>query len=396
MSTKSKKTSQPAMNPETEWVAVDDGAARAELAADQPAVHVDEPDLDVVQHAPDEVVWAAVEPEAASDAALPPRGAKKAPRAAGAKPARVGAKARKAVTSDDAAEPAPSSDAPAPSSSERKPKRTTKRSAAQSDDPEGAGTQGDAGEGKGTLAVERAVGVATAATEPNAAAPVTTKRKLQKFVAERAEALAEERAAEVAAERAEECAAERASDVAADAEQLSADDLVAPEWDAAPTAAQPDARPSMEQFILELGSLSVAQLVRRHIEAIGKAPRIKSRPWLVKKLGWVEQTKRYGGLSIAAKKRLEQLMSEIELPIPTPRAAKPNAKPPKSADDMPIGTRVERKWHGKLIVATRVDGGWDCEGYVFKSLSAAAKAVSGSHVSGPAFFGLWKPKDGGQ
>ena len=27
------------------------------------------------------------------------------------------------------------------------------------------------------------------------------------------------------------------------------------------------------------------------------------------------------------------------------------------------------------------------------AVAAAAKAVSGSHVSGPAFFGLWKPKE---
>ena len=49
--------------------------------------------------------------------------------------------------------------------------------------------------------------------------------------------------------------------------------------------------------------------------------------------------------------------------------------------------------HGRVIVATRLEGGWECAGQRFASLSAAAKAVSGSHVSGPAFFGLWKPKE---
>jgi hypothetical protein len=32
---------------------------------------------------------------------------------------------------------------------------------------------------------------------------------------------------------------------------------------------------------------------------------------------------------------------------------------------------------------------------VFKSLSAAAKTVSGSHVSGPVWFGVWTPRKKG-
>jgi len=449
-STKKTSTSPKNNEPsEQEWVVVDDGALNAEsqdVAAEASAEPLEpkveheirvEPDIDdAYQAGPDEPEWTPVEHVAASEDAAAPRSAKKAPRAVRAKPGPVAGKAPKMVTNDVAQEPTLALEVPEPSYAKPTPKRASKRSAAQSDEAVGTSTQDDAGERKGALADERAVGVAAPTTEPIAAAPTTTKRKIQKFVAERAEQRVRERAderadsfatesaadrdreravdraSEVAREHEEDCAAERAddvtrertedraaeraSDVAAHASQLRPDDLVAPEWDAAPTAATPSALQPMEDFIVELGTLSVAQLFKRHIEALGKAPRIKSRPWLVRKLGWVEQTKRYGGLSIAAKKRLDQLMSEIELPVPAPRAAKPNAKPPKSADDMPVGTRIERKWHGKLIVATRVDGGWDCEGHVFRSLSAAAKAVSGSHVSGPAFFGIWKSKGGAQ
>ena len=37
-----------------------------------------------------------------------------------------------------------------------------------------------------------------------------------------------------------------------------------------------------------------------------------------------------------------------------------------------------------------VDGGFQYAGAVYRSLSAAAKAITGSHCSGNAFFGLTK------
>jgi len=155
----------------------------------------------------------------------------------------------------------------------------------------------------------------------------------------------------------------------------------------------PSTTPSMEDFIAELGRLGVPDLIKRHVEMLGKRPRIKNRVWLQRKLAWHEQTRRFGGLSFAAKKRLDELMGEIELPVPTSRS---KAKPPsaRSAGDLPLGTRLERKWRDRMVVATRVEAGWECEGVQHRTLSAAAKAVSGTHCSGPAFFGLRPRKDG--
>jgi hypothetical protein len=146
--------------------------------------------------------------------------------------------------------------------------------------------------------------------------------------------------------------------------------------------------PEMPAVIAELATLSVPELVKRHVELLGRKPRIKNRVWLQRKLAWHEQTRRFGGLSGAAKKRLEELIAEVQLPVPTPRAKKATGTPFKSADELPIGTRLERIWHGRVIAATRVENGWRCEGKVHASLSAAAKAVTGGHISGPNFFGL--------
>ena len=55
------------------------------------------------------------------------------------------------------------------------------------------------------------------------------------------------------------------------------------------------------------------------------------------------------------------------------------------------GTRLVREWQGKVHVVTIGDDraiSW--EGRTFRSLSQVAKAITGTHWSGPAFFGLKK------
>jgi hypothetical protein len=412
----SKRSKNSTSNSETfkrsepEWV-VADGEPTAEPRIERE--HTDEPDIDLVQYAPDEPAWTPVEPQDAPDAARAPLVAKKAPRAAGAKPGRSAGKARRDATHDAA-----------PSDPASKPKRASKRSATQPDAAEGASAPHAAAERQGTLAEEHAAEVGTAATETSAAAPLTKKRRLQQFVAERAEQHARERAEEPAPEGAADPAAERSPQRAHDAPRSALEPVAKRKRGKAasaqpvtpPAVLEPEAPPpsevaavgaddaptglasslpSMEAVIAELATMSVAQLSKRHVEMLGKKPRIKNRTWLQRKLAWFEQTKRYGGLSTAAKKRLDELMGEIELPVPTSRTAKPVAPNTRSADDLPLGTRLERKWRDRVIVATRVEGGWDCEGAIYRTLSAAAKAVSGSHVSGPAWFGIWKPKSGG-
>jgi hypothetical protein len=409
-SNRSKKTSIAAKNAEIEWVVAHERETSAERSVE--AERIDEHELDVHQPSPDEVVWTPTEPQDVSDTAGGPRVAKKAPRAADAKPARSAGKPQRKATDDDATDAVSANDEPATSASQRKPKRASKRSATQPEAAEGASTQDDAAERKETLGEQHAPEVATAVTEPNAAGPLAKKRSLQKFVAERAEQRAREHADERALKRAGGAPSDAPVPVAkrergkqAVQEQPTTLPVAQPETpnpsDVAAVApadapAEPDSTlPSMETYIAELATMSVAQLSKRHVEVLGKKPRIKNRTWLQRKLAWFEQTRRFGGLSGAAKKRLDELMGEIQLPTPTSRAPKSDAPTQRSADELPLGTRLERKWRDRVIVATRIEGGWDCEGTIYRTLSAAAKAVTQSHVSGPAFFGIWKPKSGG-
>jgi hypothetical protein len=147
----------------------------------------------------------------------------------------------------------------------------------------------------------------------------------------------------------------------------------------------PSTHPPIEDVLHELQGASVPQLVTRYRSLFGKPPRSKHRQWLFYRCAWQEQANRFGGLSGAAKKRIAEIQAELQLPGLPP---KPMSLRKSASGEPPVDTHLEREWRGTLVVAVRTANGWEVNGKPYRSLSAGAKAVSGSHVSGPAFFGL--------
>ena len=150
---------------------------------------------------------------------------------------------------------------------------------------------------------------------------------------------------------------------------------------------------TVAEEIQELRRMTVPELVAKYEELHGKPPRSKNRSWLWKRCAWRLQEQRFGGLSSTAKKRLEELIAEIDLPIahrgktvagPLPRSSRPGLPA--------VGTILTRQWRGNEVRVTVVEDGVEHEGVVYRSLSAVAKAITGSHCSGPAWFGLAKRK----
>ena len=103
------------------------------------------------------------------------------------------------------------------------------------------------------------------------------------------------------------------------------------------------------------------------------APRISPR-LLRLALAWELQAKALGGLSRATQQKLDQL----------------GAGRTRTAAAGP-GTRLVREWQGKAHVVTiGADKVIRWEEREYRSLSQVAKAITGTHWSGPAFFGLKK------
>ncbi len=110
-----------------------------------------------------------------------------------------------------------------------------------------------------------------------------------------------------------------------------------------------------------------------------------------RQVAWRLQADAFGGLPQRARQRLDELAAAIDLPIV---AAAPQPKPKREVQDrhesgLPaVGTVLTREYRGQTLqVEVRADG-VEWNGTVFSSLSAAAKAITGSTWNGKLFFGL--------
>jgi hypothetical protein len=82
-----------------------------------------------------------------------------------------------------------------------------------------------------------------------------------------------------------------------------------------------------------------------------------------------------GGLSTQTRARLTETIGML------------NASGRKVTRKFRPGTRIVREWKGKVHEVTITEGGFEYKGETFKSLSPIACRITGTHWSGPAFFG---------
>ena len=150
------------------------------------------------------------------------------------------------------------------------------------------------------------------------------------------------------------------------------------------------ARRSIIEEIEVLRGMAVADLAVRYEEVFGKPPRVKHRDWLWRRVAWKVQEKKYGGLSTAARRRLDELIAELDLPLGEARTVRGTVCVRPKRGDPVVGTTLVREWRGRQIHATRTAEGWEHDGVTYRSLSAVAKAVTGSHWNGRLFFHLTK------
>ena len=103
---------------------------------------------------------------------------------------------------------------------------------------------------------------------------------------------------------------------------------------------------------------------------------------LRRRLAFRVQELYFGGLT----EREEQKMEDSIKRDPVILGAKLAEKKPKA---LLHGTRLVRIWKGKKYEVTLCDEGkYEYNGIYFKSLSAVAKAITGTHWNGKTFFGV--------
>src|SRR5262249_27301636 len=140
----------------------------------------------------------------------------------------------------------------------------------------------------------------------------------------------------------------------------------------------------------------VSELRARFAEVCGEPTPSHNKIWLVKRIAWRLQAKAEGDLSERARRRAAELAAEADVRLsapPTDADATTDKQPvtlPMPADDrLPRpGTIPTPRYKGRALQVEVLEQGFAFEGKTYRSLSAVAKAVTGSHCSGHFFFGL--------
>jgi hypothetical protein len=146
--------------------------------------------------------------------------------------------------------------------------------------------------------------------------------------------------------------------------------------------------------VAALEQMTVGQLQQRYVEVFGEPVRSRHKQYLIRRIAWRLQANAEGGLSERALRRAEELADVAYARVtpprpPTTRTTAPASVP--SATDRrlpPAGAAITRAYKGRTITVIVLPDGFECDGERYKSLSAVAKAITGSHVNGYRFFNL--------
>jgi hypothetical protein len=157
--------------------------------------------------------------------------------------------------------------------------------------------------------------------------------------------------------------------------------------------------PHVASEIAALPRLRVSELRAQFAAVFGEPTPSHNKVWLVKRIAWRLQALAEGDLSERARQRAAELVADAELRLSAPRAEQSSSNPARAhvpalrmpADDrLRPGTILTRRYKGRTLQVEVRDHGFAFEGQVYRSLSAVAQTVTGSHCSGNFFFGLAK------
>jgi hypothetical protein len=137
---------------------------------------------------------------------------------------------------------------------------------------------------------------------------------------------------------------------------------------------------SVAAQIAALSNLPIAELWPVWDRFFSSRPINPNRAFIESRIAYKLQEEAFGGLDPALRRRLEAIgakHSRIKL----------RAKPREF--DFAPGTILLREWgEREHRVTVTAEGLFEYDGRTFKSLTAVARHITGTHWSGPLFFGL--------
>ena len=158
--------------------------------------------------------------------------------------------------------------------------------------------------------------------------------------------------------------------------------------------------------IEQLRASTVSELRAKYFSLFGQPSRSNHKQFLFRRVAWRLQALAYGELSDEARRQALALAQDADLRIKAPRhlvgapqqvfqpTLKSRRKPGRDERLPQPGSTLRREFKGQIVVVQVLDHGFQYQDRFYKSLSAIARQVTGTHWNGHTFFSR-KTSDGG-
>jgi hypothetical protein len=151
--------------------------------------------------------------------------------------------------------------------------------------------------------------------------------------------------------------------------------------------------------IAGLQQMTVDELRAKFADVFGERTTARHKEWLVRRIAWRLQAQAEGDLSERARQRAAELANDADIRVSAPRVvtAAATASHRTTTATVPLdpdrrlplpGTIITRQYKGQTLEVRVLDHGFEFGGEIFKSLSAVAKHITGTHCNGYHFFRL--------
>ena len=153
---------------------------------------------------------------------------------------------------------------------------------------------------------------------------------------------------------------------------------------------------NVEEEVAALQEMTTDELRERYAEIFEEEPRSRHKVYLIRKIAWRVQAEAEGDLSERARRRAAELAVDADVRTTSPRGETVATMPKRTTKTavqldsrLPApGTAITRKYKGRMLEVRVLKDGFEYDGQKFKTLSAVAKAITGSHCNGFRFFKL--------
>ncbi len=136
---------------------------------------------------------------------------------------------------------------------------------------------------------------------------------------------------------------------------------------------------SPESRLGALGAMSPAQLRAAWRETFRQPPPDMTPDLMARAIAWRMQERLHGGLPSSVSRELAKAAERLRKTGEVASGNDISLKP---------GTRLVRSWHGRTINVLVTEDGFEFDGRRYRSLTHISSEVTGTHWSGPRFFGL--------